>query len=90
MTGSWDHDNEPTCCMRGEISLDSTHTPKHWKPEETQVAISGTATHKPQHAKGAKIPIQTTHKHTMDKVQKHSSFNIIYHRQNPTKIRLFL
>jgi hypothetical protein len=35
-----------------------THAHKHLKPEKTQVAISDTATHKSQHTKGGKIPIQ--------------------------------
>jgi hypothetical protein len=34
-----------------------THTPQ--KPEETQVAISDTATYKPQHTKGQKYQYKT-------------------------------
>jgi alpha-mannosidase len=34
-----------------------THTLKTLEARKTQVAISDTATHKPQHARGAKIPI---------------------------------
>jgi hypothetical protein len=43
------------------IKLRHTHTHTHPETqetsEETQVAISDTATHRPQHARGAKIPI---------------------------------
>jgi hypothetical protein len=34
-----------------------THTETLEAREKTQVAISDTATHRPQHARGAKIPI---------------------------------